>query len=335
MFIAGSLCFLFFLWLMPSFAHAQTAVLTRAQFSRLSTLERAQYFEATIARIAAEEAVDPYLLWTIGYNETRFRPWLRSPAGAEGLMQFIPTTAARFNLANPYDSEAAIRAAARYVKILSRMFGGRIDSVLAAYNAGEGAVDAFLQGKTVRAGSKTINSRRIKTVGGVPPYRETQDYVVRGLLVYGMLRQRQIFPTASYFNVFPNTVSERAAKVRVSDREIGLNGSLASNFSIVRLSPINANQRRKPDNDPVKATVAEAMPAQIIVSENSQKQETAARGRAEQIYYEPRTGARYIVREDGATERLEEGGELVISSETRAPQGIRARGNFFGGKLQK
>ena len=90
----------------------QGRVLTRGQFSRLSLNQRALIFEPTFARIALEEQVDPHILWTIGYLETRFRPWLRSPAGALGLMQFIPTTAARFNLVNPYQPEPAIRAAA-------------------------------------------------------------------------------------------------------------------------------------------------------------------------------------------------------------------------------
>jgi soluble lytic murein transglycosylase-like protein len=118
-------------WSLPQAGFGQTTVLTRAQFSRFSLLNRARFFEPTISRIAAEEVVDPYLLWTIAYNETRFRPWLKSYAGAEGLMQFIPATAARFNLPNPYLPEPAIRAAARYVRFLSNRFGGRIDSILA------------------------------------------------------------------------------------------------------------------------------------------------------------------------------------------------------------
>lgn len=104
----------------------QTTVLTRAQFSRISVVERARFFEPTISRIAQEERVDPYLLWTIAYNETRFRPWLRSYAGAEGLMQFIPATASRFNLFNPYQPEPAIRAAARYVRFLSIVSAGAL-----------------------------------------------------------------------------------------------------------------------------------------------------------------------------------------------------------------
>lgn len=68
----------------------------------MDVLSRARLFEPTIERAAKSEAVDPLILWTIAYNETRFRPWLRSPKNAQGLMQFMPATAARFRLANPY-----------------------------------------------------------------------------------------------------------------------------------------------------------------------------------------------------------------------------------------
>jgi soluble lytic murein transglycosylase-like protein len=208
---------------------AQTTVLTRAQFSRYSVVERARFFEPTISRIAAQEAVDPYLLWTIAYNETRFRPWLRSDAGAEGLMQFIPATAARFGLFNPYQPEPAIRAAARYVRFLSNRFGGRIDSILAGYNAGEGAVDAFLTGRTVRSGKKIINAGGLKTVGGVPPYRETIGYVARGLVVYRLLKRRQMFPGVFETAVYPPAVSASVARVRLNEPEMALRDDLDSN----------------------------------------------------------------------------------------------------------
>ena len=88
-------------------ANAQT-VLTRQQFSRLNVLSRAAYFEREILKAANDEGVDPNVLWTIAYNETRFRPWLQSPKNARGLMQFIPSTAARFDLSDPYQPIPAI-----------------------------------------------------------------------------------------------------------------------------------------------------------------------------------------------------------------------------------
>ena len=337
-------------------AFGQMNVLTREQFSRFSVVERARFFEPTISRIASEEQVDPYLLWTIAYNETRFRPWLRSYAGAEGLMQFIPATASRFNLLNPYQPEPAIRAAARYVRFLQNRFGGRVDSILAGYNAGEGAVDAFLTGRTVRAGNKIINAGRIKTVGGVPPYRETIGYVARGLIVYRLLLARQIFLGAPPFSVYPPAVSESVARVRLKDPEIGFAGTLLpqtsnpfflnvetapaqNNFAFLqtdnqkpqtKISPSKSARRIETDfqtNSVISSveTVAENPP-----SDNDKTGKTSSA--LNEVFYEPRTGARYKTR-NGKPERMTEGGERIVSEQLRAatPPASRARGTFFGG----
>jgi len=108
-------------------------------------------------------------------------------------MQFIPSTAKRFNLTNPYDALQSIDAAARYVSELTKQFKGRLDLVLASYNSGETAVDCFLNGRTVRTRSgRVINPRGIKT-GGVPPYSETQRYVRRGVLVFSRVTSAAVF----------------------------------------------------------------------------------------------------------------------------------------------
>src|SRR5260370_19190431 len=109
-------------------------------------------------------------------------------------MQFIPSTAKRFNLTNPNDALQSIDAAARYVSELTKQFNGRLDLVLAGYNSGETTVDCFLNGRTVRArGGRLINPRGIKT-GGVPPYTETQRYVRRGVLVFSRVTSAAVFP---------------------------------------------------------------------------------------------------------------------------------------------
>lgn len=167
---------------------------TRTVLSRMDVLSRAALFERTIADAARKEGVDPLILWTIAYNETRFRPWLTSPKNAQGLMQFIPATAARFGLAEPYEPNASIHAAARYVKHLGRLFDWRLESVLAAYNAGEGTVLAYLEGRTIRAQGKLINPSGRRTIGGVPPYKETVDYVANGRRIYRWLETQGKFP---------------------------------------------------------------------------------------------------------------------------------------------
>lgn len=155
--------------------------------------ERAHLYEPYIAAAARKYAVDPRVLWTLAYLETRFRPELVSPKRAQGLMQFMPGTAARFNLKNPHDPAGAIDAAARYVRELMAQFDGRLDLVLAGYNAGEGAVECYRSGRTIRTLSgKVINPRGIKT-SGVPPYAETQSYVRRGLLVFARVTGARVF----------------------------------------------------------------------------------------------------------------------------------------------
>jgi soluble lytic murein transglycosylase-like protein len=112
-------------------------------------------------------SIDPRLLWTIGYLESRFQPRVISPKGARGMMQFIPATGRRYGLLtlrDLHDPLLSIDAAARYVRDLNTMFGGRIDLVLAGYNAGENAV--------------------VDSNYRVPPYRETRRYVARGLSVF-------------------------------------------------------------------------------------------------------------------------------------------------------
>ncbi|QYU67516.1 lytic transglycosylase domain-containing protein [Leptolyngbya sp. 15MV] len=157
---------------------------TRTSLSKMDVFSRAALFERTIADAARKEGVDPLILWAIAYNETRFRPWLTSPKNAQGLMQFIPATASRFGLADPYEPKASIYAAARYVKYLGGLFNWQLESVLAAYNAGEGTVLAYLHGRTIRSKDKLINSTGRRTPGGVPPYRETINYISHGVKVH-------------------------------------------------------------------------------------------------------------------------------------------------------
>lgn len=162
----------------------------------MDVISRAAVFEGAIADASRKEGVDPLVLWTIAYNETRFRPWLTSPKNAKGMMQFMPATASRYGLADPYEPETSIRAAARYVKYLDGLFGRRLDSVLAAYNSGEGTVLAYLHGRMIRTKDKVINPSGRRTLGGIPPYRETINYVSQGVKVYRWLEAQGRFRKA-------------------------------------------------------------------------------------------------------------------------------------------
>ncbi|MDX6383115.1 MAG: hypothetical protein QOK48_688 [Blastocatellia bacterium] len=101
--------------------------------------------------------VDPYLIFCLMHQESRFSNNATSYKGAQGLMQLMPGTAARYGVTNPYDVAQSIMGGTRYLKDLLQMFNGRVDLALAGYNAGEGAV--------------------IKYGYNIPPYQETRNYV--------------------------------------------------------------------------------------------------------------------------------------------------------------
>jgi soluble lytic murein transglycosylase-like protein len=158
---------------------------------------RASLYEPLIASAARRYNVDPRLLWTIAYLESRFRQdaisYKDGKPCAYGMMQFTAPTAARYGLKNPHDVRAAIDAAARYVRDLQMRFGARGDLILAAYNAGEGTVEAFRTGKKlVLPNMKIINPAGIQT-GGIPPYQETRKYVERAKIVYQNLSRAGLF----------------------------------------------------------------------------------------------------------------------------------------------
>ena len=148
---------------------------------------RARPYEQFIAMAAAKHEADPFLLYVVGWLETRFNPAAISKRGARGMMQFMPATAARYGLSDPHNPQAAIDAAARYLRDLAIRFDRRVDLMLAAYNAGEATVDAYLKGRTIVVGNRIINPKGIIT-GGVPPYRETRLYVARGLALLKTMR---------------------------------------------------------------------------------------------------------------------------------------------------
>jgi soluble lytic murein transglycosylase-like protein len=118
-----------------------------------------------IQRLAQQYSVDPHLVRAIITVESNFDAHAVSRAGAQGLMQLMPDTAARYRVEDPFDPHANIEGGIRYLRDLLRLFPSDLRHVLAAYNAGEGAVQQY---------------------GGIPPYPETQRYVERVLALYGV-----------------------------------------------------------------------------------------------------------------------------------------------------
>ncbi|MGH9821185.1 MAG: lytic transglycosylase domain-containing protein [Pyrinomonadaceae bacterium] len=219
-------------------------VLTRTALSRIDVLSRAELFEQTIAEAARKEGVDPLILWTIAYNETRFRPWLTSPKNAQGLMQFMPATASRFGLKNAYDPTASINAAALYVKYLGGLFDWRLESVLAAYNAGEGTVFAYLNGRKIVSNGRVINPSCRQTPGGVPPYSETINYVSKGMSIYRWLEAQGRLGRTPHVDSVSKTVAPepKHRKEKRETLEVLYDPRSGSRFLI----DINANKILRP-----------------------------------------------------------------------------------------
>jgi soluble lytic murein transglycosylase-like protein len=109
-----------------------------------------------VDQAAQRHQVDPALVKAVITTESGWNPNAVSRKGAEGLMQLIPDTAERFGVGNPLDPAQNVEGGTTYLKWLLDRYNGDLRKTLAAYNAGEGAVDQF---------------------GGVPRYRETQQYV--------------------------------------------------------------------------------------------------------------------------------------------------------------
>jgi hypothetical protein len=127
-------------------------------------------FDPHIQASAQAYRIDPLFLHAIIGTESTYAPGAISHAGARGLMQIMPGTGARFGVASEalYDPATNIDTGARLLKSLQKRYGKDFDLILAAYNAGEGAVERY--------GNR------------IPPYRETQDYVVKVMSRYAALR---------------------------------------------------------------------------------------------------------------------------------------------------
>jgi soluble lytic murein transglycosylase-like protein len=133
-----------------------TAAVSAAKASQTNSEPTDERMERIVQDAAARHQVDPALVKAVINTESGWNPSAVSRKGAMGLMQLIPGTAQRFGVGNPYDPAQNVEAGTSYLKTLLDRYDGDLSKSLAAYNAGEGAVDKS---------------------GGVPWYPETRRYV--------------------------------------------------------------------------------------------------------------------------------------------------------------
>jgi soluble lytic murein transglycosylase-like protein len=114
--------------------------------------------EKLVREAAERHHVDPALVRAVIETESHWNPAAMSRKGAAGLMQLIPTTAQRFGVNDAFNPKQNVDAGVKYLRLLLERYNGNLDLALAAYNAGEGAVDR---------------------AHGIPAYRETRNYVQR------------------------------------------------------------------------------------------------------------------------------------------------------------
>src|SRR5882762_4962075 len=133
-------------------------------------LAKATQYDSIIEHAAVSAAVEPNLLRAVIVVESGFNSRAVSKRGAVGLMQLMPATASQYGVFNRFDARQNVHAGARYLKFLIDRFGHDVRLALAAYNAGEEAVQ--------------------RNGGQIPPFSETMAYVPRVLKIYKMLTEQ-------------------------------------------------------------------------------------------------------------------------------------------------
>lgn len=176
----------------PARAAAPAEAKAEASLSKTNSPNSDPQMERLVDEAAERHQVDPALVKAVINTESGWNPSAVSRKGAMGLMQLIPGTAERFGVGNPYDPAQNIEGGTTYLKALLVRYNGDLSKSLAAYNAGEGAVDKS---------------------GGVPWYPETQRYVQKVTDAY--------FRPESGRNLTPVSAPPKEPSVR---KEVDANG---------------------------------------------------------------------------------------------------------------
>lgn len=165
-------------------------------------------YDELIRQAAALYQIPEQLVRAVIRVESDYDPRAISSAGARGLMQLMPTTAERMQVRDIHDPRENIFGGVRYLRVLANMFNGDLELTLAAYNAGEGAVMQH---------------------GGIPPYQQTRDYVVK---------------VSSYYRRYRTIADVIEASTGLSSAQIAATTGNASAAPSVAVAPTNATGAR-------------------------------------------------------------------------------------------
>ncbi|MCL4157976.1 UNVERIFIED_CONTAM: hypothetical protein GTU68_054934 [Idotea baltica] len=179
---------------------------------------RAKRYQKSISEASRRHGVSENLIKSVITAESCFKIRARSHKGARGLMQLMPATARRFGVTNSYNSHQNIQAGAKYLRWLLNRYQGNVRFALAGYNAGEGKVDRY---------------------GGIPPYKETREYVRRVMGVYNTLHGRH----DSAYGV-PRQSSGNLVKTKEQYRQIWLKQQRAKSamHKVGQTKPLSARR---------------------------------------------------------------------------------------------
>ncbi len=153
--------------------------------------DKASPFNAYINQSSRKYRIDRNLIKAIITAESCFRVKAKSHKNAQGLMQLIPATAKRFGVRDSYKPQQNIRGGTKYLRFLMTRFNGDLKKVIASYNAGEGAVDKYK---------------------GIPPYKETKQYVKNVLKVYKTLSPPPRKPILKKVVYKPTALGKKAGR---------------------------------------------------------------------------------------------------------------------------
>lgn len=182
-------------------------------------------FSEYINAAGKKYGLDPYLIKAIIKVESDFDPHVMSSKGAQGLMQLIPSTAKLVGCSDSFDPYQNILGGSKYLKMMLSRFNNNLDHALAAYNAGPGRVDQY---------------------GGVPPFRETKNYVTKVNHYYNSFREglpqqlRQKTKVARIMPVIPSNLSKKLISAYECFKEEDVEGAIKAYQEILNIYPRNA-----------------------------------------------------------------------------------------------